>query len=325
MDAIWNIEINITLFLQSLGHWLTFPFTTISFLATEEFFIVVMPLIFWCIDSLLGVRMGIMLIVSGGLNYSLKMLFHTPRPFWFDKRVKSLSSETGFGMPSGHSQNSASLWGMMAVGFKKKWFTILSLFVIFIIGLSRIYLGMHFLHDVLTGWLVAGILLVLYLWLEKPASRWIAGKKLPIQILYIFLFSALVVLLSVGSRAISMTWHMPASWIETAAATGGATPDPYDLDGAFTLAGVSFGFLSGYAWWVKKYGMPKVEGVWSKRLLRFFVGIIGVIIFYVGLKLVFPKDPVAVEFLFRFIRYTIIGVWVSAIAPLIFKKLKLNK
>jgi hypothetical protein len=273
----------------------------------------------------MGLRMAVMLVLSGGLNESLKMIFHTPRPFWFDSRVQSLSQETSFGMPSGHSQNSASLWGMMAATAKRKWVTIGMFVLIFLIGVSRIYLGMHFLHDVLSGWLIAAILIWIYLRLEKPIIKWIAPKKLLIQIFYIFLFSILIILLGLGSKLSAANWQMPESWIETARLTGGAEPDPFKIEGFITLAGVAFGFLSGYAWLVKKYGTPQVKGSWLKRLLRYIEGIVGVIALYLGLSLLFKTESLVLEPILRFVRYAAIGLWVSALAPVLFKLQKLHK
>ncbi len=325
MEAIFDFEIEFTLFIQSLGHWLQAPFTFLSFLATEEFFIVMMPLIYWCVDALLGLRLAIMLVASNSINSGLKMLFRTPRPFWYDTRVQSLSMETSFGMPSGHSQNSGSLWGMLALHVKKRWMTIITILVIFLIGLSRIYLGMHFLHDVLSGWLAAAALLALYFWLEKPVGRWLAKLSFAWQIVFFFAVSLLVVLIGIAPTWVNPSWQLPAQWIENAAATKGAVPDPMNFKDAFTLAGVIFGFASGYAWWVKKFGQPKVEGSWMKRLARYFVGIVGVIALYAGLKAILPQDPNLLGYTFRYLRYTVIGLWVTAFAPILFMKLKLNR
>ena len=325
MESLWELEVNIILFFQSLGDWLTTPFRAISFLATEQFIIVITPLVYWCVDSLMGLRMAFMLVFSGEFNTYFKMLFHSPRPFWFDTEIRSLSQETSFGMPSGHSQNAASLWGMVAATAKKKWLTICILILIFLIGISRLYLAMHFTRDVLSGWLFGGLFVLLYLVLEKPVARWIAPKKLGVQIVIIFLVSILLIALGFASKQASAGWQMPTEWIETAALTGGATPDPFNLEGVFTLAGVAFGFMSGYAWLVKKYGQPKVEGSAMKRFLRFIVGIVGVFILYLGLKMIFPEEPLALGFALRYVRYTLIGFWVSALAPVLFIKLKLNK
>lgn len=325
MESLWNLEINITLFFQSLGDWLTTPFQAISFLATEIFFIVIIPLIYWSVNSVMGIRMAMMLVINGGFNACFKMLFHSPRPFWFDQRVKSLSMETSFGLPSGHSQNAASLWGMAAATAKKKWLTIIVIFIVFLIGISRIFLGMHFTRDVLTGWLLGGFFIWIYLILEKPVVKWMAPKKLPLQILYSLLFSVILILLGLGSSLISTTWQMPAAWVENATMTGGTIPDPFNLEGIFTIAGVAFGFLAGYSWWVKKYGQPKVEGSFAKRFLRYLVGIIGLVVIYLGLKMILPEEPQILGFTLRFVRYSLVGLWVSALAPALFIKMKLNR
>ncbi len=325
MEWLWQIEISITLFFQSLGDWLAEPFRAISFLGTENFIILLLPLVYWCINSTMGMRMAIMLVLSDSTNNIFKKLCHSPRPFWFDSRVKALSQETSFGLPSGHSQNSASLWGMMAASAKKKWLTAVAIVVIFLVGISRIYLGMHFTRDVLTGWLLGALLIGIYFLLEKPVAKWLKPKKLAIQILYAFLFSVILILLGTAANLTSLTWQMPTEWIETAQLTGGAVPDPFNVEGTFTLAGVSFGFLSGYAWWWKKYGQPVVEGNFTKRFFRFIVGIIGLLAIYLGLKLVFPESPILLGLSLRFVRYAVMGLWVSAIGPWIFKKMKLDR
>ena len=325
MDSLLNFELGITLFLQQLGAWLATPFQAISFLATEDFIILIMPLIFWSIDSLMGVRLAFMLVISGSFNNYFKMLFHSPRPFWYDAKVKSYSMETGFGLPSGHSQNAAGLFGMMAATVRKKGFTIFILVVIFLVGLSRLYLGMHFLRDVLAGWFLGGLFVWLYMRFEKQVANWLGAKSLSVQILLSFVLALVLILLGFGSKALSSSWQMPAEWINNAALTGGAVPDPFNMEGTITLGGVAFGFMSGYALWVKKFGQPKALGSAVKRFLRYLVGIVGVAALYLGLKMIFPEEPMALGFILRFVRYTIIGFWVTFFAPLVFKKLKLEK
>jgi membrane-associated phospholipid phosphatase len=325
MELLWQVEINLTLFFQSLGDWLVIPFKAFTFLGNEEFFILFMPAVYWCINSVVGVRMGIMLILSGELNTILKFFLHSPRPFWVDHNVKAFISETSFGLPSGHAQNAASIWGTLAISVRRKWLTIVCLIIICLIGLSRIYLGVHFLRDVLVGWIIGGLIVWIYFLIEKRMALWIGQKKLGIQMLYAFLFMLVLVLLGLLAQASKLNWQLPAEWVQTALANGGEKPDPFNIEGLITLAGVGFGFLSGYAWWIKKHGVLKIEGSILKRFLRYLVGIIGVAIFYVGLKMVLPEEPFYIGILLRFIRYGLIGVWVSAVAPWLFFKLKLDK
>src|SRR3990172_5299463 len=49
-------------FLQSLGDWLVKPMEFFSFLGREEFFLLVLPLLLWCVDVGLGVRAGVILL-----------------------------------------------------------------------------------------------------------------------------------------------------------------------------------------------------------------------------------------------------------------------
>ena len=323
MTSLFPLEINFTLFLQALGDWLSLPFKLITSLGIEEFYILIMPLLFWCVNSLMGIRAGIMLILSGGFKDFLKIIFHSPRPYWVDTRVKAISLESSFGIPSGHAMDAASIWGSIAASVKRRWATWLALILIFLIGLSRIYLGVHFIHDVIGGWLAGGLLLWGYLSIEKKIAGWANRRSLPMQILLSFLVSVVLILLSLLARWLVRGWQLPEEWVTNATSAGNQSFNPFDLSGSVTLAGVAFGFLAGLAIWVKKYGPPVVGKKSLKLLLRYLVGMIGLVAIYLGLKFVLPEEPQLLGQILRFLRYALIGVWVTAIAPLIFKKLKI--
>ena len=322
MESLFPIEINFTLFLQALGDWLVTPFKLITSLGNEEFYILIMPLLYWCINSLMGIRAGVMLLISGGIKDFLKVIIHTPRPYWIDTRVKAFSSESSFGMPSGHSMDAASIWGVIAASQKRRWVTWLAILLIFLIGLSRIFLGVHFLHDVLSGWLLGGLILWGYLAVEKPVARWLDQKNLSTQIIFAFLFSLALIGLALLARLLVGGWQMPAVWSQNAFASSEVTPDPFNISGSVTLAGVAFGFLGGLAWWIKKYGMPEVGKKTYRLILRYLLGMAGLAVLYVGLKLVLPEEPELLGNILRFIRYALVGIWVTAGAPLLFRKLK---
>ncbi len=324
MDWLMEIEMSFILFLQQLGNWLEVPFQGFTFLGNELFFLLVMPAIYWSINPQIGFRAGMMLVLSGGLNSCVKMLFHSPRPYWVDARVQALSSETSFGIPSGHAQNSAAIWGIIATSIRKKWALAAAAVVVFFIGLSRLYLGVHFIRDVLVGWLIGALLVVLYLKLEKPTAKWLAARSFGVQLLISFVFSIFLIALGILCQATSTGWELPSAWINQAVAAGAEAPTPYSLEGVITIAGVAFGFTAGYAWWQKKFGKPEIKASSIKRLARYLIGLLGILALYIGLKYIFPQEPIIVEGVFRFVRYALIGVWVSAAAPLLFKKLHLE-
>ncbi|MEN6409577.1 MAG: hypothetical protein ABFD44_07700 [Anaerolineaceae bacterium] len=80
MEALWNFEITITLFLQSLGTWLAEPMRWITSMGSESFYMLIMPAIYWCVDSALGLRMGLILMFSTAFNADFKLLSHGARP-----------------------------------------------------------------------------------------------------------------------------------------------------------------------------------------------------------------------------------------------------
>ena len=177
MEAIWNFEISLIAGLQTSLASLAGFFQAATFLGSEEFFILVMPVLYWCVDTSVGLRIGVMLLLSGHFNGIFKVIFHSPRPFWYSPDIKALSTETSFGMPSGHAMNTTSIWGTAAVLARKKWFTILSVVVILLVGFSRLVVGMHFISDVLAGWVLGLILLLLFVKLDKPVSAWLVREK----------------------------------------------------------------------------------------------------------------------------------------------------
>jgi membrane-associated phospholipid phosphatase len=150
MDALtqWNLELSLAL--QKIGG-LTGPMKFFTFLGTENFFLLFLPAVYWCIDSALGLRLAVVVLSANSLSATLKLAFHLPRPYWIDSRVKALSTELTYGLPSGHALDAAAIWGFSAAQLKRRWAWPAALGVIFLISLSRLYLGVHFATDVLGG------------------------------------------------------------------------------------------------------------------------------------------------------------------------------
>lgn len=318
MAEIHAIEIAVNALFQSLGAWLRGSMQAITALGYEQFFVLLLPTIYWCFDQMVGLRVGLMLLLSNVVNNFFKFLFHSPRPYWISDKVQAYSHETSFGMPSGHAQIAASVWGWLAVEVKKRWFTLLAVVLIFLIGISRIYLGVHFLTDVLVGWLLGGLLVWAFSAWHKPIGDWINTHGLWTKIGLISGSAVLMLALILGVRFAVGDWMMPNTWAERAGEV-----DPYSLDGVFTVSGTWFGMLSGFVVLTEKRGhFLAGEGGW-RRLVRFVLGLIGIAIFYLGLGAVFPGGADFFSFALRFVRYTLIGLWVSWWGPLTFEKLGL--
>jgi membrane-associated phospholipid phosphatase len=325
MENLYQLEIVWILFIQSLGDWLASPMKLLSMLGNEEFYLLLMPIMYWSIHSIFGFRIAIMLLLSNGLGSVLKLAFHAPRPYWLDGQVRALIGETSFGAPSGHAMNAASIWGLMAVILGGTWTRVVLIGLILLIGFSRIYLGVHFISDVLLGWLSGVLLLVVYLKVEQRICPWLRERSLR-QMLLLALGSslalALIILLSAAALG---DWSVPLAWEENALA---AFPDeaihPLSLDNAFTVSGTWFGLMIGVAWLFHSKGWFNVSGSPLQRILRCVVGLAGVVVLWYGLGQVFPREADLISYALRFFRYTLIGLWVSAAAPLLFERLGLS-
>jgi len=80
--------------------------------------------------------------------------------------VLALGSETLFGAPSFHAKNAVVFWGLLARGLRKLWVWFVAVFLILMIGLSRLYVGVHFPSDVVLGWIVGALTLWFLLLVE---------------------------------------------------------------------------------------------------------------------------------------------------------------
>ena len=119
--------------------------------------------------ALLGV-----IALNEALNFYLKHLFERPRPTLFEE-IATLHS---YSFPSGHAMAAAAIYGMIAVVAGrlvprlKSWAAVGGFVLASLIGLSRIYLGAHWVTDVLAGYAAgATVLFAGILWLEFCPSQ----------------------------------------------------------------------------------------------------------------------------------------------------------
>lgn len=116
-------------------------------------------------EKIEAVFISINFFSSALLNFILKNIFERPRPEQY-----RLIKATGYSFPSGHSMVSMAFYGFIIYlifknvkNVKLKWIAaILLSIMIILIGISRIYLGVHYASDVLGGYLLAISYLTLF-------------------------------------------------------------------------------------------------------------------------------------------------------------------
>lgn len=291
MDPLLQRGMDLIIAIQQIhGPALDNVFRAISFMGTEKFYLLLLPLLLWCVDFGLGARLTVFFLFASYINADLKDLFQQPRPFDLNPSVGLIHAE-GYALPSGHAQSAVVVWGTIATWMRRAWFWILAIGLALLIGFSRIYLGVHFPTDVLAGWIIGILLLCLYLVVQPRVENWLVESSLATQILSALGVPLLLLLIHPTERSIAAL---------------------------ATLAGAGVGLAL-----TNRFVSFSTDGPWWQRVSRLLIG--GTIIFalFLGLKIVFPGKESALYPVFRFIRYFVIGSWASLGGPWLFSLLRL--
>lgn len=132
----------------------------VTTLGRDEVFIVALALYTWLVRPQggrdLGVAFALSYLVNSGLKYGLDL----PRPFVAQPELASEAAKAtagGPGLPSGHAQMAATLWGGIAIQVGRRGVWIAAVALIGLIAVSRLALQVHYPSDVIVGLLLGGL------------------------------------------------------------------------------------------------------------------------------------------------------------------------
>ena len=186
--------------IQSIFAFFDGPLRWLSLHAFSKHYLLLAAIIYWSGYHKIALRLICAVLLSTLLFIFIKPFINAPRPYWLDAGLFQGIKESGYGMPSGHSQNAVVFWGLMAWSLRKTLVTVIALSVIAIIALSRVYLGVHFPSQVLVG-LGAG-LLIMMLWVlfEQKVLNVLATLPRPRQLMLLLAaaFTPLIITLIVS-------------------------------------------------------------------------------------------------------------------------------
>lgn len=125
------------------------------------------------------ISIGSVTLFSSILNETLKRIYERPRP-----EILRLAEAHGFSFPSGHSMNGLVFFGLVGwylysygnIEKKKYWIRFLAIclwFLVLLIGISRVYLGVHYASDVIGGFSFGAFLLNII----AMASIWYSSSE----------------------------------------------------------------------------------------------------------------------------------------------------
>ena len=295
----WGIRV-IEALQSGLPSWTEPVFVFFTLLGEPITYLVLIATLFWCVDERRAARTGIVLFVSAGINTALKETLAVPRPF-IRKPGLNRIAETGFSTPSGHSQNSAAFWPVFLRPLANRQARIAaSITLPFVIGVSRVYLGVHYPTDVLFGWTLGGAVSLCTLF----ALPQIAGKLSP----------------ALNARFPRLA-VMPVSVKIAGVAAGVFILNAFSA-GDTRMSGVLFGYAAGYLLLVDVSDDSKrfsaAAGSRAKKILRVILGFTGIAVLYLAgdaACALAGADNLAVC---RFAQYALAGFWISRLAPELF-------
>ncbi|MGH3242453.1 MAG: phosphatase PAP2 family protein [Spirillospora sp.] len=283
----------------------------VSFLGSAAFYVPLLLILFWCAAPRLVARATVILLFSAFLNTLLKLVFHDPRPYWTDASVEGKESHTSFGMPSGHAQNAPVAWGFFAAQTRRWPLWAGAAAVTALVGVSRVYLGVHSVGQVLGGWAIGLALLVAALGLEPFVVPWWTRRHLAVQMALAVAISLL--LLAASWRAVQpiQDFQWPDAWARAVQSAGGKT-EPVTLVESAKATGGFCGVLAGLSLLAARGWFDAGGNLW-KRLARLPVGAVGFAVYLLdGSNL---AQAFAVQ--------AVLGLWVTAGAPEAFVRLRL--
>ncbi len=101
---------------------------------------------FWCSNKSLAYKLDFLIFVRSCYQ-GLKITFRIPRPwildFSFEPVKSAVPGATGYSFPSGHTQSGTAFFTTLAFQCRRTGLRLLCIFAFFLIGFSRMYLGVH--------------------------------------------------------------------------------------------------------------------------------------------------------------------------------------
>lgn len=147
--------------------------------------IAVLGFLYWSWEKEYGKYIGLNVLVGITLNPMIKNIFIRCRPYFDHPGIKCLKpvergadiydiSAQGYSFPSGHSTNAVTLYTSLGRYKKNRLLMILGIIVPLLVGVSRFCVGVHYPTDVVCGWALGLIIVLLVPALQRAIkNRWI--------------------------------------------------------------------------------------------------------------------------------------------------------
>lgn len=292
--------------LELLEHLRSPFFDTLNMLFTVMgeglFFILILCLIFWCIDKKLAYRICFIYIAAGLAVQTLKITFRIDRPFVRNSSLHPVESArktaTGYSFPSGHTQNVTSMFltfAHISTFLSAKVFCAIP---IILVMFSRMYLGVHTPYDVFGSFIVSAILTITVNYLFDNFSLHTSHRK---WVLILFTFITGIII----AYAVYLNTTVTDITLE-------------NMEDIFKACGAALGFLIGWYIETSRIHFNEKAATLPYQIMKFIMGTAMVIGIKTFTSYLLSMTGLSI-FLSKFIEYAILTFFISAVYPMIIK------
>ena len=265
----------------------------------------ILCLVYWCINKKLGYQIAFAYLISAFVVNTIKIIAQVPRPFLRDTSLMpvegALKHATGYSFPSGHTQAATSVYGSLSIhlGRYNLGLSIVLFIPVICVIFSRMYLGVHTPYDVGAAFAITIIITAVMAYIFN--NYWLDSSHYHIILIIItFLGLGLIV---IGTLEMVL----------------GGVPVDKGLD-CFKIGSCIIGFIFG--WYIEITSIKFNErgiGI-GGQILKYICGMIGLAIFYVGLKELLLMFLSETNLVVSIVPYFFATFWVTGIYPVIIKK-----
>lgn len=292
MNILWEIAERRTPFWDSV-------FSILTKMGEETVAIVVICLIYWCINKKMAYCIGAGYFIASLGAQGMKITFRIDRPWILDPSFEpvggALKHATSYSFPSGHTTSATALFGSLGLTVKQIWARILFFAAIPTVAFSRMYLGVHTPADVGAAFAFS-IVVVAAVYLAM-------GRKDPSNAVYAII-SAVVIAAAAALIIYSFVLY-----------SSGTIALDYASD-CCKAAGAAVGFSAGLLIENRFIKFSnKTAKIWHQAV-KYIVGLGVLLALKTGLKMIIG-DSLAADTA----RYFIIILWAMGIWPAIFSKI----
>lgn len=287
IEVLWSPELIIQ-FQHLVGSGWDWLCKGISMLGDVQAIVVVFALTLWLSGRRLAYGLLGMVLLATVTDLLLWNLVGVPRPH--DPRiVRHIKQPVVSSFPSGHTVTATTLWGTLAAWGRLP--IAIPILIVLAIMPSRLYLGVHYLGDLLGGGLIGIVLVIIYQRLWSRLERWFSHRPFKF-------FFTLGLLISLGALIAALV-----------------SPRGWEIFGV--ALGVGIGMPLEYCY--VHYSPAKVS--LGRQVLKVSLGLGGL-----ATLVLIPYLLGASKLLvLKVVVFTCAALWITCVAPLLFTRLGLSQ